>query len=99
MYLLCYYFQSDKLLVGVIIIIIIITVTTITTTEDIRNLTATIVGPPNSHYAGYEFDLKIYVPAEYPIAPPVISFMTKIFHPNVLFKVLLIIICLLQLRL
>eukprot|EP01035_Chromulina_nebulosa_P003696 gene3696-5040_t len=54
--------------------------------EDIRNLTATIVGPPNSHYAGYEFDLKILVPPEYPITPPVISFTTKIFHPNVLFK-------------
>lgn len=45
------------------------------------------VGPENSFYEGYEFDLKIDVPVEYPLVPPTIKFKTKIFHPNVKFEV------------
>jgi hypothetical protein len=33
------------------------------------------------------FELRIDVGAEYPIHPPVIRFVTKIFHPNVHFDV------------
>jgi ubiquitin-protein ligase len=55
--------------------------------DDIRNLKATIVGPVDSVYEGFEFELKIYVPQDYPMVPPVVSFVTKIFHPNVMFKV------------
>ena len=44
-------------------------------------------GPPDSFYEGYEFDLSINVPLEYPMVPPSIKFVSKIFHPNVLFEV------------
>ena len=55
--------------------------------EQIRSWTAVIKGPPDSYYEGYEFDLSISVPAEYPMLPPVIKFTSKIFHPNVLYEV------------
>ena len=55
--------------------------------EQIRQWTAIIKGPPDSFYEGYEFDLAINIPAEYPMLPPVIKFTSKIFHPNVLFEV------------
>ena len=56
--------------------------------ENIRSWSAVVKGPPGSFYEGYEFDLDISVPAEYPMLPPVIKFASKIFHPNVLFEVL-----------
>jgi len=34
---------------------------------------------------GYVFDLEITVPGDYPISPPAVRFLTKIFHPNVYF--------------
>jgi len=35
--------------------------------------------------SGY-FQLEIDVPPQYPLAPPTVKFVTKIFHPNVHFK-------------
>ena len=55
--------------------------------EKIREWRAVLVGPPDSFYEGYEFDLSINVPLEYPMVPPSIKFVSKIFHPNVLFEV------------
>jgi ubiquitin-protein ligase len=57
--------------------------------EKARNWTAVIRGPAGSFYEGYEFDLVIDVPAEYPMVPPHIKFGSKIFHPNVYFEVTL----------
>jgi peroxin-4 len=54
---------------------------------DITEWRATIRAPPQSAYDGYEFDLRISVPSQYPIVPPSIRFITKIFHPNILFEV------------
>lgn len=34
------------------------------------------------------FQLAINVPEQYPLVPPQVRFVTKIFHPNVHFKVL-----------
>jgi peroxin-4 len=48
---------------------------------------AIIRGPKDSAYYGFEFELKISVPQTYPMQPPVIKFITKIFHPNVHFEV------------
>lgn len=56
-------------------------------TANIMEWDATIVGPKDSFYDGYEFDLKIQVPSAYPMQPPVIKFATKIFHPNVMYEV------------
>ena len=55
--------------------------------DDIRVWSGTIVGPPSSYYEGFEYDLLINVPMEYPLVPPSIKFVTKIFHPNVLYEV------------
>jgi len=38
---------------------------------------------PTSPYYGQKYDVDIRLPAEYPIAPPVCRFLTRIFHPNV----------------
>ena len=53
--------------------------------ENLLQWVASIRGPPDSYYEGYIFDVEIKVPSEYPIVPPAIRFLTKIFHPNVLF--------------
>lgn len=44
---------------------------------------ATIEGPAGSPYEGGLFFLYIQVPSTYPLHPPNIRFITKIFHPNV----------------
>ena len=48
--------------------------------------TATIIAPAGSFYEGYSFDLQITASQQYPMVPPTITFKTKIFHPNVMFK-------------
>lgn len=44
---------------------------------------ASIQGPVGSPYEGGIFFLYVQVPHAYPIQPPKIRFVTKIFHPNV----------------
>jgi len=51
---------------------------------------ATIKAPTDSCYEGFLFDLHINVPSNYPLVPPTIKFKTKIFHPNVMFEVILV---------
>ena len=56
--------------------------------NNIRQWLATIRAPPDSVYDGFSFDLRIDVGPDYPLAPPVMKFLTKIFHPNVHYEVL-----------
>nr|CAD7257356.1 unnamed protein product [Timema shepardi] len=44
---------------------------------------ATITGPVGSPYEGGLFYLYIQVPYSYPMCPPIVRFLTRIFHPNV----------------
>ena len=44
---------------------------------------ATITGPVGSPYEGGLFYLYVQVPYSYPMCPPVVRFLTRIFHPNV----------------
>ena len=46
-------------------------------------LTADIVGPPDTPYAGGVFRCRLVFSVDYPAAPPRGVFLTKIFHPNV----------------
>jgi ubiquitin-conjugating enzyme E2 N len=42
-----------------------------------------ISGPIDSPYEGGLFTLQLYLPEEYPMVPPKILFLTKIYHPNI----------------
>ncbi|KFH45367.1 Ubiquitin-conjugating enzyme E2-like protein [Hapsidospora chrysogenum ATCC 11550] len=50
---------------------------------DLRNLVATITGPPDTPYAGGTFRVKITIPDDYPFKPPAAVFLTKMWHPNI----------------
>lgn len=48
--------------------------------------TARLLGPKDSPYEGGRFELKLTCPENYPLAPPKVSFITPVFHPNVAYK-------------
>lgn len=43
----------------------------------------TLAGPAASPYAGGTFGLVVNLPVEYPFKAPVVTFSTRIYHPNV----------------
>ena len=55
--------------------------------DNIREWVARIRGPDDSPYENYCFDLAIMAGNDYPLTPPAIKFLSKIFHPNVHFDV------------
>eukprot|EP00965_Chrysotila_dentata_P183172 6048922-Pleurochrysis_carterae.AAC.3 len=54
--------------------------------SDIFAWTARLQGPSGTPYANGRFELRIRCAQNYPLSPPKVSFVTPIFHPNVLFK-------------
>ncbi|KAL1879679.1 hypothetical protein VTK73DRAFT_6854 [Phialemonium thermophilum] len=51
--------------------------------SDIYRWHVTLAGPAGTPYAGGTFGIVVTLPAEYPFKPPVVSFATRIYHPNV----------------
>ena len=54
--------------------------------SDIYVWSAQLRGPSATPYEGGLFSLHIKCPPNYPLAPPKVTFVTPIFHPNVLYK-------------
>ncbi len=50
---------------------------------NLNNWRGVIRGPVDTPFEGGRFELDVIVPSSYPLAPPVVRFVTKIFHPNV----------------
>ena len=50
--------------------------------NDIMKWTAVIFGPEETVWEGGIFKLELVFTAEYPMAPPCVKFLSKMFHPN-----------------
>lgn len=50
---------------------------------NLRAFTVTMNGPESSPYEKGIFDLELYLPDDYPMCPPKVRFLTKIYHPNI----------------
>merc|ERR1712070_907691 len=51
--------------------------------DNLRYFNVIIAGPQSSPYEGGIFKLELFLPAEYPMVPPKVRFLTKIYHPNI----------------
>jgi len=51
--------------------------------DNLRHFSVMIRGPQDSPFEGGVFELELFLPEEYPMAPPKVRFLTKIYHPNI----------------
>lgn len=51
--------------------------------SDLFNWEVVIFGPPKTLYEGGYFKAKLTFPIEYPYSPPTMSFLSRMFHPNI----------------
>ncbi|KAG8180343.1 hypothetical protein JTE90_016374 [Oedothorax gibbosus] len=51
--------------------------------DNLHLWTATIEGPPQSVYEGGKFVLDLWFSSDYPFKPPLVTFVTKIYHCNI----------------
>lgn len=51
--------------------------------NDITKWTCVLLGPPDSEYEGGVFKLKVQFNQSYPFNAPQVSFLSKIYHPNI----------------
>ena len=58
-------------------------VTVIVKSGDLHELQGTITGPEGTPYEGGTYQISISIPGGYPFEPPVMKFLTKIWHPNI----------------
>jgi len=50
---------------------------------NLRHFDVHISGPTHTPYDGGKFNLELFLPLEYPMVPPKIRFLTKVWHPNI----------------
>ncbi|KAJ1927919.1 ubiquitin-conjugating enzyme E2 N [Tieghemiomyces parasiticus] len=51
--------------------------------DNLRYFDVVIAGPTQSPFQGGEFKLELFLPEGYPMEPPKVRFLTKIYHPNI----------------
>ena len=51
--------------------------------DNMRYFNVVIAGPVDSPYEGGVFRLELFLPQEYPMGPPKVRFLTKMYHPNI----------------
>lgn len=51
--------------------------------DNLRYFAVAIEGPADSPYERGIFQLELFLPQDYPMAPPRVRFLTKMYHPNV----------------
>lgn len=51
--------------------------------DNYRYFDVAIEGPPGTPYQGGIFQLELFLPEEYPLEPPKVRFITRIYHPNI----------------
>jgi ubiquitin-conjugating enzyme E2 N len=51
--------------------------------DNLRYFDVRLVGPEETPYAGGVFKLELFLPDGYPMVPPKVRFLTKIYHPNI----------------
>ncbi|KAL5360410.1 ubiquitin-conjugating enzyme/RWD-like protein [Aspergillus floccosus] len=51
--------------------------------DDITHLRGSFPGPPGTPYEGGTYEVDVRIPTEYPFRPPVMKFITKVWHPNI----------------
>lgn len=51
--------------------------------DNLRYFDVRIDGPAETPYEGGVFKLELFLPQEYPMEPPRVRFLTKIYHPNI----------------
>lgn len=53
------------------------------TPENPRYFKVVMYGPTQSPYEGGVFHLELFLPEEYPMVPPKVRFLTRVYHPNI----------------
>ncbi|KAK4055427.1 hypothetical protein OIO90_003265 [Microbotryomycetes sp. JL221] len=51
--------------------------------DNLRYFDVLIAGPDGSPFEGGMFKLELFLPEEYPMSPPKVRFLTKLYHPNI----------------
>eukprot|EP01134_Creolimax_fragrantissima_P004474 CFRG4474T1 len=51
--------------------------------QNARYFMVVMDGPPETPYANGKFKLELFLPDDYPMCPPKLRFLTKIYHPNI----------------